>query len=159
VLSRNTSKTLAKLEGGRLHWDRRAPHLEARPSDGRQPWEPRAPARDRGSRILLVMWQRYCQIRVRWQCKDSATDDTDLTPWRTKDTKDRAFTLEGEAVLSRNTSKTQAKLEGGGLGSTGIAGLRTCILGRQTTASPGNPERQLGTGEAVFCNLANYLPD
>jgi len=80
-------------------------------------------------------------------------------------TKERAFTLEGEAALSRNTGKTQALREGGRLlppdkeasflapliaaGQTGTAGLRTCRLGRQA-ASPGNPERQLGTGKAVF---------
>jgi len=78
--------------------------------------------------------------------------------------------LEGEAVLRRNTGKTLAKLEGGRLlppdkeasffapliaaGQTETAGLRTCRLGRQA-ASPGNPERWLGTGKAVFCNLAN----
>ena len=62
------SKTQAKLEGGRLHWDCRAPHLQTRPS-GRQPWEPRAPARDRGNRNLVKIMPDYRA----WQGKDSAT--------------------------------------------------------------------------------------
>ena len=46
-------------------------------------------------------------------------------------TKERAFTLEGEAVLSRNTGKTLAKLEGEAMLSrthenTSLAGGRSC---------------------------------
>jgi len=46
-------------------------------------------------------------------------------------------------VLSRNTGKTQVKLEGGGLHWD--PGLRTCRLGRQA-ASLGTPSASSGQG-------------
>ena len=61
MLSRNTGKTQAKLEGGRLHWDCRATHLQTRPS-GRQPG---SPERWLGTgKPYSVILQTNCQITI-----------------------------------------------------------------------------------------------